>query len=251
MKPNLVLFALVLSLLFNVFFIAGYTRARRAAARDVTDVVGRELDLNDAQYALFKQLRAVGHDDAEMYRDSITLVRHELVQELDRPDGDPRRLAEIVEREADVRRQWKLADASRLVEFIESLTPEQRHAMRLRMKRATDGDRPAWRIRRFDTNGDGVLDDEERQAAHARMQALRAERAEHWRQRFGNGPDGDHRRWSGGPGRPGRPGGGSAGSGGERRIRRELMKRFDADGDGTLDANERETLLDWVGGQSP
>ena len=47
MKPNLVFVALVLSLLFNVFFIAGYARARQAAARDVTDVVGRELDLDD------------------------------------------------------------------------------------------------------------------------------------------------------------------------------------------------------------
>jgi len=233
MKPNLIFLALVLSLLFNVFFIAGYARARRDAVRDVTDVVGRELDLDDAQSALFSQLRAAGHDDAELYRDSISLVRHELVDELDRPDGDARRLAEIVEREADVHRQWKLADASRLAEFIESLTPEQRHAMRLRMRGAGNGDRPARRIRRFDTNGDGVLDDEERQAGQARM---RARRAEHWRQRFGEGPDAGHRGRSEGPGR----------SGGERRIRRELMNRFDADGDGTLDADERQALLDWV-----
>ncbi len=234
MKPNLVFLALVLSVLFNVFFIAGYARARRDAARDVTDVVGRELDLDDAQSALFNQLRAAGHDDAEMYRDSISLVRHELVDELDRPDGDARRLAEIVEREADVHRQWKLADASRLAEFIESLTPEQRHAMRLRIRGTGNGDHPARRIRRFDTNGDGVLDDEERRAGQVRM---RARRAEHWRQRFGEGPDGDHRGRSEGPGR----------SGGERRIRRELMTRFDADGDGALDANERQVLLDWVG----
>ncbi len=236
MKPNLVFVALVLSLLFNVFFVAGYTRARRAAARDVTDVVVRELDLDSTQSALFSQLRATGHDDAEMYRDSIRLVRHELVEELDRTDGDPRRLAEIVEREADVRRQWKLAEASRLVEFMDSLTPEQRRALRSRMKRATrDAHRPEGRFRRFDTNGDGVLDDQERQAAQARMHTRRTERAERWRERFGSGPDGD---------RHARPGV-------ERRIRRELMNRFDADGDGTLDAHERETLLDWVGGRSP
>ncbi len=238
MKPNLVLLALVLSVLFNVFFIAVYDRARRDAARDVNDVVGRELDLDDAQSALFKQLRAAGHDDAEMYRDSITLVRHELVEDLDRMESDPRRLAEIVEREADMRRQWKLADASRLAEFMESLTPEQRRAFRSRVTRARDGGHRERRIRRFDTNGDGVLDDQERQAAHARMQAFRAERAEHWRQRFGDRPDRNHR------GRPGGPGG-------ERRIRRELMNRFDADGDGTLDAHERETLLDWVSERSP
>ena len=250
MKPNLVLLALVLSVLFNVFFIAGYARARRTVARDVTDVVGRELDLDDEQIALFSQLRAAGHDDAEMYRDSITLVRHELVEELDRMDSDPRRLAEIVEREADMGRQWKLADASRLAEFMESLTPEQRCELRSRMTQARGGSLNQRRIRRFDTNGDGVLDDEERQAAHARMKAFRTERSEHWRQRFGDRPDRNYRGRPGGPGGPGGPAG-PVGPGGERRIRRELMNRFDADHNGTLDLSERAALLDWIGGRSP
>ncbi len=75
MKQNLLLFAFVLSGLFNVFFVAGYLKARAEAAPDVIAAVGSELGLDTTQAALFKQLRETGRADAELYEDSITLVR--------------------------------------------------------------------------------------------------------------------------------------------------------------------------------
>lgn len=80
---------------------------------------------------------------------------------------------------------------------------------------AADGDKPARPsrdeiIKQFDTNGDGQLDQSERQAVRQHMQATR--------------PGGQ-----GGPGqREGRPGNGHG------------LARFDTDGDGRLNEAERE-----------
>ncbi len=237
MKQNLLLFGLVLSGLFNVFFVAGYLKARAEAAPDVIAAVGSELGLDTTQAALFKQLREIGHADAELYRDSITLVRRELVDQLD-SDHDPQRVAEIVDREADLRRQWRLAEAMRFSDFVASLEPQQRQMLFSRMKHtASKQGRHEALLRRFDTNGDGVLDEQERQDARTHMRARRAERERHGRNGFGGPPAMDRR--------------GSRPSGMDRRVRHELIKRFDANGNNRLDAQEPEALLAWIREVSP
>lgn len=90
------------------------------------------------------------------------------------------------------------------------------------------GERPSREemIKRFDTNKDGKLDQDERAAMRAaapdRPAGAREERA---------GPGGQR-----GPGGPGGPGGqrGPGGPGGADR-----MKKFDTDGDGKLNETER------------
>ncbi len=237
MKQNLLLFALVLSGLFNVFFVGGYLKARAEMAPDITVAVGRELGLDTTQAALFRQLRETGHADAELYQDSITLVHRELVDQLD-SDPDPQRVAEIVGREADLRRQWRLAEAMRFSDFVASLEPQQRRMLSARMKHtACHQGRHEALLRRFDANGDGELDEQERQAAREHMQSRRAERERRGRSGFG-GPPGMDRR-------------GSRSAGIDRRVRHELFRRFDADGDGRLDAQEQETLLAWVAKVAP
>ena len=237
MKQNLLLFALVLSILFNVFFVAGYLKARAEAAPDVTAAVGLELGLSTTQAALFKQLRETGRADAEFYEDSITLVRRELVDQLN-SNHDPDRVAEIVDREADLRRQWRLAEARRFSDFVGSLEPQQRRALLSRMKGAESmHGRHEALVRRFDGNGDGVLDEQERQAARNQMWMRRAERERQGRNGFG-GPPGMGRR-------------GSRASSVDRRVRHELIKRFDGDGNGRLDAEESEALLAWLREGSP
>ncbi len=237
MKHNLLLFGLVLSVLFNVFFVAGYLKARAEAAPDVATAVGRELGLNTTQAALFRQLRETGRADAELYGDSITLVRRELVDQLN-SDHDPDRVAEIVDREADLRRQWRLAEAMRFSDFVGSLEPKQRRALRSRMQRAQSKQgRHEALVRRFDGNGDGVLDEQERQAARNHMRTRRAERERQWGKDPG-GPPGKGRR-------------GARSSGVDRRVRLELIKRFDADGNGRLDAGELDALLAWLHEGSP
>ena len=237
MKQNLLLFGLVLSGLFNVFFVAGYLKARAEAAPDVIAAVGSELGLDTTQAALFKQLRETGRADAELYQDSITLVRRELVDQLN-SDHDPRRVAEIVDREADLRRQWRLAEAMRFSDFVASLDPQQRRALGSRMKHAASKQkRHEALLRRFDADGDGVLDEQERQAARKHMRARRAERERHGHNGFGVPPGMDRR--------------GSRRSGMDRRLRHELIKRFDADGNDRLDAGELEALLEWIREGSP
>lgn len=233
MKRHLLLFALVLSGLFNVFFVAGYLKARAEAAPDVAAVVGRELGLDTQQEALFQNLRESGRADAELYESGITLVRRELVDQLNQPDRDPDRIVEIVEREADLRRQWRLAEAGRFADFVESLQPQQRHELQTRMRRAAaKKERHEAFLRRFDADGDGVLNDAERQAAREHMQQRWAEGEKHWRDRFGGAGGADRR----GPRRAGM----------ERRIRVELITRFDADGDGRLDEQEQAALFAWL-----
>jgi hypothetical protein len=75
-----------------------------------------------------------------------------------------------------------------------------------------DGNRFAEMIKKFDTNGDGKLDDAERAAAREAFQKMRAQ-------------------GGAAPGRPGGPGGPGAFA--------ELLKRFDTNGDGKLDDAER------------
>lgn len=88
---------------------------------------------------------------------------------------------------------------------------------------ARDGSRrqggfdPAEMLRQFDKNGDGELDESERDAMRSAMAA-----------RFGG---------------PGGPGGG-----GPRLSREEMLKRFDADGDGELNDTERAAMRDAMGG---
>lgn len=233
MRRHLFLFALVMSGLFNVFFVAGYLKARAEAAPDVAAEVGRELGLDTQQAALFQHLRESGRADAELYESGITLARRDLVDQLNQPDRDPDRVVEIVEREADLRRQWRLAEASRFADFVESLEPQQRRELQTRMRHAAaKKERHAEMLKRFDADGDGMLNDAERQAAREHMQTRWAEGEQHWRERFGRAEDADRR----GPRRAGM----------ERRIRLELIMRFDADGDGRLDEHEQAALFAWL-----
>ena len=118
------------------------------------------------------------------------------------------------------------------------------------------------RIRRFDKNGDGMLDEAEQQAAfeakrakgdrpHGPMHGEMLKRFDH----DGDGQLNDtekaeakkageemRRKWAGhgdrrGPGGPGEMGA-PGGPGG--KMREEILKRFDRDGDGTLNEAEKE-----------
>ncbi len=225
MKQHLILLALALSGLFNVFFVVGYVQARRAqaTATDVTGRVADELGLDTAQSALFAELRTRGRQDADVYEGSLALVRQELVDELNRKQLDPDRLQAIVDREAELRRQWRLEEAARLNDFAASLTPSQRDKLMQRMHRATMHERRRHEmLRRFDTDGDGELNNEERMAARESMQAWRAERGHRWGQRHGEPRSRD------------------------RRMRVELLRRFDTDGDGQLGPQERQAMTQWL-----
>jgi Ca2+-binding EF-hand superfamily protein len=98
---------------------------------------------------------------------------------------------------------------------VADAAPGQGKAKGARKQERGDGQGiPAEVLKRFDKDGDGKLNDAERAAA----KKAREERG-------------------GRPGRPGQPGGG--GGSGDGKLREEILKRFDKDGDGKLNDEER------------
>ena len=84
--------------------------------------------------------------------------------------------ASLVDRETDLRRRWRLSETDRFRDFVDALTPEQRRRMSRRLSRFTrERDRHDRRLRQFDTNQDGMIDDQERKAAREHMRSRRPE----------------------------------------------------------------------------
>lgn len=105
---------------------------------------------------------------------------------------------------------------------------------RPRRERGEQGQRPSREqmVKRFDTDGDGQLNEAERQAMRKAIQQRRAEHGGKRGKRQGAGKEGR------GPGV-----GRGAGNQGDREQRRaQLMKHFDANQDGQLDEFERQAL---------
>jgi hypothetical protein len=111
-----------------------------------------------------------------------------------------------------------------------------------------NGELRAKVMQRFDADGDGVLSDGERaqvQAAREQMGRGRGGRQGGVRN-FGD-PNGGGNNFRGGPGgggrHHGRHGGGGDGDDASKQERKmKMMKRFDANGDGTLDPSEQAKL---------
>ena len=238
MKSNLILLALALSLVFNFFFVAGYVQsrsrlARQAADTDVTALVASELGLDTAQSALLARLHLQGREDAEVYQDGVALFRQEMLDELNRDQQDAERLHEIVEQESELRRHWRLSAADHFRDFVESLTPQQRQGLRTRISRgAKQRARHEAMLRRFDANGDGRLDAKERATAREHLQKRRREREQRMGRRGQGGSAGDM------PPRYSKTR--------EQRLRREIMMRFDANGNGRIEPDERQAFVEWM-----
>ncbi len=103
-----------------------------------------------------------------------------------------------------------------------------------------NGEMRAKVIQRFDADGDGVLSDAERaQAKAAREQMGRGRGGRH-----GGDHNGGGNNFAGGPGggkHHGRHGGGGDDASKQER-KMKMMKRFDVNGDGTLDSSEQAKL---------
>lgn len=109
------------------------------------------------------------------------------------------------------------------------------------VKKADDGPRVEWRekvIKEFDKDGDGKLNDEEREKAREKMRELRG------RLGLGLGPGGP-----GGPRGPeGRRGPDGKGPAGPPKLPKpeELFAKFDQDKDEKLNKEEFKELAEWV-----
>ncbi|MHC5113570.1 MAG: Spy/CpxP family protein refolding chaperone [Planctomycetota bacterium] len=223
MKRGVLLFALALSLLFNVFFAVGYIRARNLAhlnqdgAVRVSQEVARELQLDEEQKKIFHEMRERIREETAVFDEGIGLAREELAAELDRSESDLDKIDEIMERISGLHREKRRTAFGVFEEFKKVLTPEQRDRLSRHMHRGPRhrgkrgdgrGDRsPGDRFRQYDRNQDGMLDETEQ----AEYERDRAERMKKWQERR------------------------------ERRMR-EMLERYDTNGDGTLDEQEREAI---------
>ncbi len=212
MKRNLMWLALAMSVLFNVFFVVGFARARAQlelveSSNGASRVVASELDLNDEQRAVFSTLRAGMRDEMSAYRDEIVLTQAELAAELGKEKPDLERVRNLVARKADLDGQRQLIAVRRFGEFVDVLSPEQCRRLSSRVHHGPPGaGRHARLLERFDSDGDGELNEQERAAAREHMESRRQE----WESR-----------------------------------RQKMLERFDANGNGRLDPEERDALREW------
>lgn len=197
---------LALSLLFNFFFAGGFLHARDEwqppeTETEAVDLVSDRLELDEDQRRTLAELRRDAHERARRIRESIAQARQELWADINGGTVDRDRLNEVIEFEAEQRRQLKLLAGEHFRRFLGVLRPEQRRKMgQLLRRRAAARWRDAW-PRQFDADGDGRLDEQEKAAAHKAYER----RMDQFR----------------------------------RRHHDRLLERFDTDGDGRLSEAER------------
>ena len=208
MKRTVIWLALALSVLFNVFFAAGYMQARtqlKDAESDdhVTQRVANELDLDTQQREAFARLRSSKRASLEPINDEIALLLQDLLDERTQDEPDPNRLGILEGSLQELRRQRHEEQSRRFGEFLGLLSPEQRRMLSHRSRRGHPGRGMRGSMqKRWDQNGDGVIDEQERAAAREMIER---------RQPRDEG-------------------------------RQDMFNRLDANGDGTLDFEEWSSM---------
>lgn len=181
MKSKGLLIALGVSLLFNVFVLVGFARARTHLphrpmndARMIERMV-RDLNLTEEQRKVLVSLREDQRRQAEDFDQNLALIRENLDEELRNESPDLERIRQLVAEEADLYRQRRMAGATLFERFVNQLTPGQRQKLR-------DVTRPPHRelpklgpkiVERFDANRNGRLDPDEARAARQEMERRR------------------------------------------------------------------------------
>ena len=219
MNRPTILFLLICSALFNLFFIAGammgwgQTDARplrqNGHAAAVEQIVS-EMGLDARQRDAFELLRIEFEEESEILDDQILTVKNKVSMELRNESPDLDALSMLMQEKTRLRDERRRAGSLRFEEFLEYLNPEQRRILAQRLDRHRSTRRPGHMKRmleEFDHDGDGDLDPQEQQEADAMHEQRQT----------------------------------------ERRERREAMrKQFDVDGDGTLSREETKAFHDWM-----
>jgi hypothetical protein len=257
-RRNLPWLLLAISVVFNVFFVVGYLQARSVADLSASDdgietLVRNELNLSEEQAAAFHGLRADMMNEAALLQNQRALASRELLQELDSEMMNLERLFDIVSGDAEMHREWRLGAMERMKQFVSMLTPEQKSKFWRHVHKRKRHRIPEHVMKRFDADGDGNLDEVERQAAKQHMDERWAEMRRKRLARFdanSNGkldPDEEQawRAWmqirrhdKNGDGKLDAD---EQARADEHRRRREQdrLERFDANGNGVLDPEEQ------------
>jgi len=209
MNRSILTLLLGLSIIFNVFFIVG-ARTWRPSDLEQTDVkeVADVLALDTRQTDVFRSMRQEFKTEVAVLSQQIHRVRSMIAEELASEQPDTTRLRMLTEQETALQAERHAVSTSQFTEFIGMLSPSQRRQLGRRLMGPHDMGHPPrelerMAIERFDLDGDGLLDEEERKAAREFSRQMHKSRKAH---------------------------------------RRELEKRFDLDGDGRLSPDEQEAL---------
>jgi len=212
MKVPLLSALLALSVIFNIFFIAGAMQPNRPEdpIASITRVAN-ELSLDQQQADRLSELRASFREETALVREELHEVHDAIGAEMASESPDGTKLRTLMQREAALIGERRAAAQQHFGHFAELLTPEQRHHLGRRMhpehgRRDHRAD-PPYVADRFDADGDGVLNESERAEARKSVEIRRNQQAT-WRA--------------------------------------EMRQKFDENQDGRLDANEREAMRAWL-----
>lgn len=230
MTRSIVWFLLVLSLLFNVFFVFGYMRAKASSqlpngditeANRVTEFVSNELKLDDKQREVFSKLRR----EMRVFNESIALSDQELLNELEKESPDLSTIRQMVVEQTDLNNQRRVERSQRFNDFLKTLSPDQCKRLSDRVGRSRHGRGRFQRmLKMFDENKNGKLDEDEMvkaKAAHStwreKWQKEREKRRTEMREQYDANGDGDidQQEWGA-----------------------MILERYDANGNGELDKVE-------------
>ena len=211
MNRSVIVFLLGLSLLFNVFFIIGAMTWRVDATtmedgeiQEVTDT----LDLDNRQTNAFKSMRHEFRTESAVLRQQIRRIRAMIAEELASENPDTIKLRMLAEEENDLQAERHQLGTNQFTDFIGLLSPDQRKRLGHRLMGPPGHGHPPEELERramerFDLDGDGLLNEEERFAAREFARKMQRER---------------------------------------KAQRREMERLFDFDGDGKLSPEEQEAL---------
>ena len=217
MNKRSLLFLLICSTLFNLFFIAGAMMGWEETDRSGTTPhetrllrMVSMLQLNPDQQAAFELLHGEYEDEAELLEDRMRDIRASISAELDRDQPDLEAVDALVLEETGLRAERRRAGALRFEEFIQHLDADQRRILGARLRQHGEHSRrdPTRRmLDEFDRDGNGALDEDERRDAETKHDQRKSDR---------------------------------------RARREELRRQFDADGDGELSPQEQRALHEFM-----
>ncbi|MEE2907541.1 MAG: periplasmic heavy metal sensor [Planctomycetota bacterium] len=215
MSRSILFFLLCLSVLFNVFFIVGAMTWRvsdtTSESGEVNKVV-QVLDLDTRQADTFRTMRKEFRTESAVLGQQLRRLRSMIAEELASDQPDVERLRLLTEQESLLQAERHVVGTNQFTDFVGILSPDQRRQLGRRLMGPPGSGHPPEDIERralekFDVNGDGLLDEQERATARDFARQMQAERRAH---------------------------------------RRQLERRFDLDGDGQLSPEEQEALRQYL-----
>ena len=191
---------LSLSVLFNVCFVMGWAGLGTTATADPADRLAQSLDLTERQRTCLNELRSSMQAETASLHSHVAQLRGHLATLLEEDSPDIDAVRSLVQQISTERLEARTITAAHLSQFIDLLDGKQRRLLGRRLGEGRRHHLPPHIVQQLDTDGDGVVSEQEQDAGIARTREY-------------------HDRM--------------------RRERHALAEQFDVDGDGTLDEAER------------